>query len=96
MDAYCLVRFIYLCLRICLFASFWGMLVLTPIYAFGDGEASGIYYLTLANVAQSSNKFVRTYNYLIPITGGVGVWVIKKQDEAGVCRERPQQPLEVA
>lgn len=60
MDAYCLVRFIYLCLRICMFASFWGMAVLTPIYAFGNGDATGIYYLTLANVAQSSNKLVRT------------------------------------
>lgn len=43
-----------------MFASFWGMAVLTPIYAYGKGNADGIYYLTIANVAQSSNKLVRT------------------------------------
>ncbi|CAN0190073.1 unnamed protein product [Scytosiphon promiscuus] len=60
MDAYCLVRFNYLCLRICLFASFWGMLVLTPVYASQGSEEEGtIYYLTLANVESGSNTLVR-------------------------------------
>ncbi|CAN0324336.1 unnamed protein product [Pylaiella littoralis] len=56
MDAYCLLRFNYLCLRICFFASFWGMLVLTPVYALSGTEEEGsIYYLTLANVDSDSN-----------------------------------------
>eukprot|EP00903_Cladosiphon_okamuranus_P018683 g17196.t2 len=56
MDAYCLLRFIYLCLRICLFSSFWGMLVLTPVYVLeGSEEEGSIYYVTLANVESGSN-----------------------------------------
>ncbi|CAM9522137.1 unnamed protein product, partial [Ectocarpus sp. 6 AP-2014] len=56
MDAYCLLRFIYLCLRICLFSSFWGMLVLTPVYVLDGSEAvNTIYYVTLANVPSGSN-----------------------------------------
>lgn len=59
MDAYCLLRFNYLCLRICLFSSFWGMLVLTPVYALEGSEREGsIYYVTLANVASGSNTLV--------------------------------------
>lgn len=59
MDAYCLLRFNYLCLRICLFATFWGMLVLTPIYALSGSEEEGeIYYITLANVSSDSNVMV--------------------------------------
>ncbi|CAN0461171.1 unnamed protein product, partial [Laminaria digitata] len=59
MDAYCLVRFNYLCLRMCTFASFWGMLVLTPVYALTGSERDDIYYLTLANVSEGSNTLVR-------------------------------------
>lgn len=60
MDAYCLLRFNYLCLRICLFSSFWGMLVLTPVYALeGSEEKGSIYYVTLANVASGSNTLVK-------------------------------------
>lgn len=59
MDAYCLLRFNYLCLRICLFSSFWGMLVLTPVYALeGSEEEGSIYYVTLANVPSGSNTLV--------------------------------------
>lgn len=58
MDAYCLVRFNFLCLRICLFATFWGMLVLTPLYWKGTAGQSGIYVITLANVEPGSNTLV--------------------------------------
>lgn len=59
MDAYCLLRFNYLCLRICLFSSFWGMLVLTPVYILeGSEEEGSIYYATLANVSSGSNTLV--------------------------------------
>ncbi|CAM9963453.1 unnamed protein product, partial [Discosporangium mesarthrocarpum] len=54
MDAYCLLRFTKLCLRICLFSSFWGMLVLAPVYSTGDGNESGFYQITLANVKEQS------------------------------------------
>ena len=68
MDAYCLVRFNYLCLRICTFASFWGMLVLTPVYALTGSDGEGIYYLTLANVSEGSNALVRGWE-------GGRVWI---------------------
>lgn len=67
MDAYCLLRFNYLCLRICLFSSFWGMLVLTPVYVLEGSEQEGsIYYITLANVASGSNTLVRRTANLFP------------------------------
>lgn len=59
MDAYCVVRFTYLCLRICIFASIWGLIVLTPLYAYGNGDAEGMYVITLANVESGSPKLVR-------------------------------------
>ncbi|CAM9992317.1 unnamed protein product, partial [Sphacelaria rigidula] len=58
MDAYCLVRFNYLCLRICLFASFWGLVVLIPLYSYGSAEAPGIYVITLAHVESGSSLLV--------------------------------------
>lgn len=58
MDAYCLVRFNYLCFRICLFASFWGLLVLTPLYASGTAEVEGLYVVTLAHVESGSSTLV--------------------------------------
>lgn len=75
MDAYCLVRFIYLCLRMCFFASFWGMVVLTPVYAYGGAGAQSIDYITLANVEEGSNRLVRgraeTSIYTLHIISGI-------------------------
>lgn len=62
MDAYCLLRFHYLCLRICLFGSFWGLVVLTPLYYYGKGDAEEMYVITLANVKAGSDKLVRRDN----------------------------------
>ncbi|CAM9369530.1 unnamed protein product, partial [Choristocarpus tenellus] len=55
MDAYCLLRFNRLCLRVCLFASFWGMLVLAPVYSTGSNDASTFYVITLNNVEAKSS-----------------------------------------
>lgn len=53
------MRFIYLCLRICLFSSFWGMLALTPVYVLAGSEAENtMYYVTLANVPSGSDTLV--------------------------------------
>lgn len=65
MDAYCLVRFNYVCLRICIFASFWGMVVLTPLYATGHGEQVGMYVITIANVESSSKRLVSTVKVFV-------------------------------
>ncbi|CAM9640763.1 unnamed protein product, partial [Sphacelaria rigidula] len=58
MDAYCLVRFTSLCWRICMFASFWGLLALTPLYYNGTAKADGLYIITLANVESGSSELV--------------------------------------
>lgn len=53
LDAYLLLRFTKLCMRICLFDSVLGMLVLAPLYSQSKGGAAGFYQLTLANVPKS-------------------------------------------
>jgi Late exocytosis, associated with Golgi transport len=46
LDAYLLLRFTWLCLRICLFGTFCGMAVLAPLYYTQTGGiAKGFYQL---------------------------------------------------
>jgi Late exocytosis, associated with Golgi transport len=46
LDAYLLLRFTWLCLRICLFGTFFGMVVLAPLYYTQTGGiAKGFYQL---------------------------------------------------
>ena len=32
LDAYLMIRYIRFCFRVCVFFTFWGMLVLMPVY----------------------------------------------------------------
>lgn len=41
-----------------MFASFWGLLVLTPLYYYGTAGADGVYIITLANVEMGSSTLV--------------------------------------
>lgn len=75
MDAYCLIRFNYLCLRISLFAAFWGMLVLTPLYINGKGTADGIYVITMANVESGSPKLVSSTRVGLRICSVAACWI---------------------
>jgi Late exocytosis, associated with Golgi transport len=46
LDAYLLLRFTWMCLRICLFGTFFGMVVLVPLYYTQTGGiAKGFYQL---------------------------------------------------
>lgn len=72
MDAYCLLRFNYLCLKICLFASFWGLCVLVPVYATGSGDASDIDMYTLVNIKDDGGRLVRAPYPSAPSCGKAG------------------------
>lgn len=54
LDAYMLLRVIKLCIRISLFASVVGCIVLLPVYASGDAGNSGFNRLTLNNLDADS------------------------------------------
>jgi hypothetical protein len=56
LDAYVLLRFLRLCFRMCLSTAFFGILVLTPIYATASGEAEGVNRITMANLENDSPR----------------------------------------
>lgn len=51
LDAYFFLRYIRMCLKITAVSSFWGMLILWPVYATGGGGQSGFYHFSMANVS---------------------------------------------
>ena len=50
LDGYMLMRYINICLRICAFLTFWGLMVLVPVYGNSDGKRCGWSRFTLANI----------------------------------------------
>jgi len=53
LDAYMLLRFLLLCLRIASFFAFFGVIVLAPVYHNGRGNNEGWSSFTIANVLDS-------------------------------------------
>ena len=54
-SGYCLPRVTYVLSRISCFFSFWGVLILIPIYASAHGDLTGWGALTLANVIHQNH-----------------------------------------
>eukprot|EP00566_Odontella_aurita_P003015 CAMPEP_0113599678 /NCGR_PEP_ID=MMETSP0015_2-20120614/42281_1 /TAXON_ID=2838 /ORGANISM="Odontella" /LENGTH=1029 /DNA_ID=CAMNT_0000507843 /DNA_START=376 /DNA_END=3466 /DNA_ORIENTATION=+ /assembly_acc=CAM_ASM_000160 len=58
LDAYFFLRFIRLCLRITSVTAFWGLAILFPVYAYGDGlykdNWHSWYHYSMANIDQGS------------------------------------------
>lgn len=53
LDGYMLLRFVLVCFKFCSFGSFFGLLVLVPIYGHGNQGLGGWQQYTLANVVSS-------------------------------------------
>ena len=60
LDAYMLLRFTRLGTRICLFTSFFGLVVLIPVYASGDAGEIGFNRLTLNNLEGTKMTWIAT------------------------------------
>jgi len=56
LDSYMFLRYIRLCFRITFTSAVWGMIILWPVYATGDGGAKGWYFLSMANLTQGSGR----------------------------------------
>ena len=56
LDSYMFLRYVRLCFRITFASAIWGMIILWPVYATGDGGAKGWYFLSMANLTQGSNR----------------------------------------
>ncbi|KAL7533875.1 hypothetical protein ACHAXR_005499 [Thalassiosira sp. AJA248-18] len=56
LDSYMFLRYIRLCFRITFTSALWGMIILWPVYATGDGGANGWYFLSMANLTQGSQR----------------------------------------
>jgi hypothetical protein len=56
LDSYMFLRYVRLCARITGTSALWGLLLLGPVYAAGDGGARGWYYLSMANLSQGSQR----------------------------------------
>ncbi|KAL7549353.1 hypothetical protein ACHAWF_012625 [Thalassiosira exigua] len=56
LDSYTFLRYIRLCFRITFTSALWGMIILWPVYATGDGGANGWYFLSMANLSQGSQR----------------------------------------
>ena len=56
LDSYMFLRYVRLCFRITFTSALWGMIILWPVYATGDGGAKGWYFLSMANISQGSNR----------------------------------------
>ena len=50
LDGYMLLRYHTLCIKLCLFLMFWGLLVLLPVYSTVPSEVSGWDKYTILNV----------------------------------------------
>ena len=55
LDGYMLLRFISVCFKFCCFGSFFGMVVLVPVYGNGDQGFGGWKKYTLSNVVSSGD-----------------------------------------
>lgn len=55
LDAFMLLRFHVICLKLCCFLSFWGLLVLTPLYSTAAITSTWDTY-TLSNVLKGENR----------------------------------------
>eukprot|EP00581_Thalassiosira_minuscula_P017487 CAMPEP_0183711430 /NCGR_PEP_ID=MMETSP0737-20130205/6933_1 /TAXON_ID=385413 /ORGANISM="Thalassiosira miniscula, Strain CCMP1093" /LENGTH=1006 /DNA_ID=CAMNT_0025939935 /DNA_START=103 /DNA_END=3123 /DNA_ORIENTATION=+ len=56
LDSYMFLRYVRLCFRITFTSALWGMIILWPVYATGDGGAKGWYFLSMANLSQGSQR----------------------------------------
>ena len=56
LDSYMFLRYVRLCFRITFTSALWGMIILWPVYATGEGEARGWYFLSMANLTQGSQR----------------------------------------
>lgn len=56
LDSYMFLRYVRLCSRITFTSALWGMIILWPVYASGDGGAAGWYFLSMANITQGSQR----------------------------------------
>jgi hypothetical protein len=56
LDSYMFLRYVRLCFRITFTSALWGMIILWPVYASGDGGAAGWYFLSMANITQGSQR----------------------------------------
>ena len=56
LDSYMFLRYVRLCFRITFTSALWGMIILWPVYASGDGGAAGWYFLSMANITQGSER----------------------------------------
>ncbi|CAN0004609.1 unnamed protein product, partial [Laminaria digitata] len=52
MDGYVTLRFIKLCKRLCFFPSFFGAVVLLPLYVHGTNNSTGAARLSMANLEE--------------------------------------------
>mmetsp|Transcript_10769 Transcript_10769/g.23042 ORF Transcript_10769/g.23042 Transcript_10769/m.23042 type:complete len:1479 (+) Transcript_10769:104-4540(+) len=50
LDAYFFLRYIRMCLKITSVSSFWAIIILCPVYAYGGGGQTGFYHFSMANV----------------------------------------------
>jgi hypothetical protein len=66
LDAYMLLRFITFNLRVACFTFLWGLCILVPIYAHGDGELEGWNKFTIGNVGTNISSLYAavTFQYL--------------------------------
>ena len=50
LDGYMLLRYLMLCLRIACFYSFWGLVIMVPVYSNADNDLIGWNKYTIANI----------------------------------------------
>ena len=55
LDAYFYLRYIRMCLKITSVSAIWAVIILFPVYAFGDNGATGWYHISIANVSMGSD-----------------------------------------
>jgi len=68
LDAYFFLRFIRMCFRITFVSGLWGMVVLWPVFASGDGGATGWYYFSMANVLNGDWRLWFPTGFMVLLT----------------------------
>ena len=64
LDAYMYLRYIKICLKLSIFLTFWGLLVLVPVYKSNHASAASPWdYFTIANVL-SARWFAAIFGYI--------------------------------
>jgi hypothetical protein len=56
LDGYMLMRYLIVCFRVACFYSFWGVVLMAPIYSYGEGALAGWNRFTIANVTGNSES----------------------------------------